>query len=207
MFISFLGCDGSGKLAVIAGVTEYLANRGVKVTHGHWRPQALDGGNAAAAATADDPHGQVPRGGFSSILKLGWLWLNWWGGWWLFLRKASKDGVVLFDRYHADLLVDPRRYRYGGPMWLARLASRLMPQPDVVVFLDAEPEVLLSRKQEVGREALATAREKYLELCGSHERFLVVDASLPLEVVVENVWKSVGRGGLAAPTSAAQPPR
>ena len=195
MFISFLGCDGSGKSAVIAGVTERLRAQGILVTLGHWRPQALDRGNEAAAATADDPHGQVPRGVVSSVLKLGWLWLNWWLGWLRFLRARSVDGVVLFDRYHADLLVDPRRYRYGGPMWLARLASRLMPQPDVVIFLDAEPEVLLSRKQEVSAEALAAARAKYLELCKSHPRFKVVDASQPLEDVIGEVCEALRKVG------------
>jgi thymidylate kinase len=201
MFLSFLGCDGSGKSAVIAGVTERLEKQGVVVTRGHWRPVAFGGENSEGArVTADDPHGQKPRGMVSSVLKLGWLWLNWWVGWFRFLGKQSEAGVVLFDRYHADLLVDPRRYRYGGPMALARLASRLMPQPDVVVFLDAEPEVLLARKQEVSREALATAREKYLVLAASHPRFRVVDASQPLEKVIEDVLKLVGTRGLAGTT-------
>ena len=61
---------------------------------------------------------------------------------------------MLFDRYHGDLLVDPRRYRYGGPMSLARLIVRFMPQPDLVFFLDATPEILLARKQEVSHAAL-----------------------------------------------------
>lgn len=190
MFVSFLGCDGSGKSAVIAGVAERLDADGVAVTRGHWRPRALNAGKEAAA-TADDPHGQVPRGTATSILKLGWLWLNWWGGWWRFLHKASSNGVVLFDRYHADLLVDPRRYRYGGPMWLARLASQLMPQPDCVVFLDAEPEVLLGRKQEVSREALERSRAAYRKLAASHPRFVVVDASQPLDEVIAEVCRGL----------------
>jgi thymidylate kinase len=192
MFIAFLGCDGSGKSAVIAGVTERLGVSGVKVKRGHWRPQALDAGSDAAA-TADDPHGQIPRGLISSLLKLGWLWLNWWMGWWRFLRSASRCGCVLFDRYHADLLVDPKRYRYGGPMWIARMVSQWMPQPDLVLFLDAEPEVLLSRKQEVSAEALQRSRTKYLALCQSHSRFRVIDASQPLEDVISEVVKLVGR--------------
>jgi thymidylate kinase len=204
MFLSFLGCDGSGKSAVIAGVTERLRAQGVNITHGHWRPTLKSAGGGGGAA-ADDPHGQSPRGAIASVLKLGWLWLNWWGGWWRFLRRASMDGVVLFDRYHVDLLVDPRRYRYGGPMWLARLASRLMPQPDVVVFLDADPDVLLARKQEVPKEALERSRAAYLKLAASHPRFRIVDASKPLEQVIEEAVNMVGRGGLAAPTSAAQP--
>ena len=188
---AFLGCDGSGKSAVIAGVTERLKNQGVKVTCGHWRPQALDQGSGAVAATADDPHGQVPRGMMTSAIKLGWLWLNWWLGWFRFLKEKSASGVVLFDRYHADLLVDSRRYRYGGPMWLAGLASRMMPQPDMVIFLDAEPDVLLSRKQEVSRQALETSRKRYLRLCQGGGRFVVVDASLPLEEVVGRVLHQI----------------
>lgn len=192
MFISFLGCDGSGKSAVIAGVTERLKDQGLKVSHGHWRPQALDGGVESASAAADNPHARVPRGKVSSILKLGWLWLNWWLGWWKFLRTASERGVLIFDRYHADLLVDPRRYRYGGPMGLARLASRMMPQPDVVIFLDAEPEVLLRRKQEVGRESLEIARSGYLKLAKGRPEFRILDAAQPLDAVVSEVLTLVG---------------
>ena len=191
MFVAFLGCDGSGKSAVIAGVSERLEAAGIAAAHGHWRPQVF--GGEGGAGGADDPHGQALRGMVSSVLKLGWLWLNWWLGWWKFLRRASKDGVVLFDRYHVDLLVDPWRYRYGGPMWLGRLASRMMPQPNLVVFLDAEPDVLLSRKQEVSREALERSRAAYLKLADSRPRQVrIIDASQSLEVVVEAVYRSIG---------------
>ncbi len=191
-FVAFLGCDGSGKSAVIAGVSERLRAEGVEVWTGHWRPQALDAGRGdGALASADDPHGQRPRGSVSSVVKLGWLWMNWWLGWWRCLRSESRDGMVLFDRYHADLLVDPRRYRYGGSLVFARWVSRLMPQPDRVFFLDAEPEVLLSRKQEVGREALERSREAYLRLVQTHPRFRVVDASLPLAEVVDEVMSEL----------------
>ncbi len=191
-FIAFLGCDGSGKSAVICGVTERVKSAGVTVIHGHWRPTLKSAGGGGGAA-ADDPHGQKPRGSFSSILKLGWLWLSWWVGWLRFLRGSSASGVVLFDRYHADLLVDPVRYRYGGPMWLARLVCRLMPQPAIVFFLDAAPEVLLSRKQEVGKEALEESRRRYLALAKSHPRFRVIDASRPLESVLDEVYMAIQR--------------
>lgn len=94
---------------------------------------------------------------------------------------------MLFDRYHADLLVDPKRYRYGGPIFLARLASRLMPQPDLVIFLDAEPEVLLSRKQEVSREALEAGRAAYRGIGSSLKGFVEIDAGKTLDHVVTEV--------------------
>lgn len=68
-----------------------------------------------------------------------------------------------------------------------------MPQPDIVFFLDAAPDVLLSRKQEVSREALIAARTKYLQLCDSNSRFVILDASRPLEDVVAEASQTIQR--------------
>lgn len=190
------GCDGSGKSAVIKAISSDARSRGIPVATGHWRPfpfQTHQEGLESAAA--DNPHGQKPRGPINSIVKLAWLGANWWLGWMGPLRRAAKDGVILFDRYHADLLVDPTRYRYGGPMSLARLASRFMPQPDLAIFLDADPEILLARKQEVTKEALERSRRAYLALAASHPRFHVVDASKPLDEVVASVLEHMRTKG------------
>jgi thymidylate kinase len=189
-FIAFIGCDGSGKSAVIQGLKSRLEQDGHRVTLGHWRPKALDP-SSDASGSADDPHGQAPRGPAASILKLAWLWLNWWVAWFRSLGAESRSGHVLFDRYHGDLLVDPKRYRYGGPMWLAKLVCRMMPQPDLVIFLDAPTDILLSRKQEVGREALATSRKHYRSASGFLRNFKEVDASEPLETVITSVFNEV----------------
>lgn len=193
-FIAFLGCDGSGKSAVIQAITHQLEGNGQRVIRGHWRPQSFASTGAESSA-ADDPHGQQPRGLVASILKLGWLGSNWWAGWFRQLRRDSRNSYLIFDRYHADLLVDPVRYRYGGPQALARLASRWMPQPDRVIFLDAPPSVLLSRKQEVDEASLERSRAGYLQLCRSHPRFKIVDASRPLEDVVADVMAIVRDAG------------
>ena len=186
-FVAFLGCDGSGKSAVIDLLATRLRSEGEIVLCGHWRPEPFSrAASGSKLATADDPHAQVPRGAASSIVKLAWLWMNWWVGWFSGLRQSSRRGIVFYDRFHGDLLVDPRRYRYGGPLCLARLACNLMPQPDLVVFLDAEPDVLLSRKQEVSRAALERARSAYLRFAKGR-RFKVLDASKPLSEVVSQV--------------------
>jgi hypothetical protein len=55
----------------------------------------------------------------------------------------------------------------------------------------AEPDVLLSRKQEVSLEALEHSRALYLVLCKSNDRYRVIDASQPLNIIVENVLKEI----------------
>lgn len=189
-FIAFLGCDGSGKSTVIEQIDAALREREIAVLRGHWRPAPLDASRDASPA-AENPHGNSPRGGAASIAKLGWLGFSWWIGWFAGLRGAASAGHLVFDRYHADLLVDPARYRYGGPKGIARLASALMPQPDRVIFLDAPPEILFSRKQEVPLAALAASRDRYLALCKTHPRFRVIDASRPIDEVVAAVLKEI----------------
>jgi thymidylate kinase len=187
-FIAFLGCDGSGKSAVIAAVSEWARAAGLEVSHGHWRPVAIgDSGKGSVLRSADDPHGRNPRGLFPSVLKLFWLGLNWWVGWFRFLRRQAGNGLLIYDRYHADLIVDPRRYRYGGPKWLARLVCQCLPQPDIVFYLDAPPEILLSRKNEVPKAALEKSRAAYLRLAGESRIIQVIDAARPLDEVVEDV--------------------
>jgi thymidylate kinase len=194
MFIAFLGCDGSGKSSVIQGLTSALEVEGHTITLGHWRPIPFTKSSASASATAEDPHGQRPRGLAGSMLKLAWLWINWWAAWFQHLRSARNKGFVLFDRYHGDLIVDPKRYRYGGPMWLAKLATRFMPQPDLVIFLDADPDILLARKQEVAKSALERARVNYLKFCSDSTFCRIIVASQPLDAVIAETMTAITGG-------------
>lgn len=187
-FIAFLGCDGSGKSAVISQLQQYLKSTNHSVITFHWRPQAIDIKRSASASSDNsNPHSKSPRSLITSILKLVWLWLNWQIAWTTRLKFYAKSNYILFDRYHVDILIDPDRYRYGGPKLLATFASRIMPQPDVVFYLDATPDVLLSRKQEISEEALLALRRKYLDFCKSNPRATIVDASLPLGSVISEI--------------------
>jgi hypothetical protein len=72
------------------------------------------------------------------------------------------SGLIMFDRYFQDLLVDPIRYRYGGPMWLPRLLNAFVPPPDLLLLvLDAAEEVILSRKRELPPVELRRQRASY----------------------------------------------
>jgi len=186
-FIVIVGCDGSGKSTIIDELATKLKSDGSIVYSGHWRPAPLSKhSDGAHLATADDPHGQPPRGMIGSVFKLGWIWINWWLGWYKDLRSKAKLGYVFYDRYHGDLLVDPKRYRYGGPMWLSNLWSRTLPQPDHLIFLDAEVDVLLARKQEVSADALERSRAAYLSLTKTR-RGTVVDVDRQIQDIVAEV--------------------
>jgi len=95
-----------------------------------------------------------------SLAKAIYWVLDYTVGYYLKVRPAiTRSTLMIFDRYLVDALVDPRRYRFGGPQWALRLAWSLIPKPHLVILLDAPVEVVRARKQEVpGLRRNANAR-------------------------------------------------
>jgi thymidylate kinase len=190
--IAFLGPDGSGKSAVIERVQHELRDAFRRVHYQHLRPRPLAHTTSPNQAPVVDPHGQPARGTIGSIAKL----IHFWAGYvvgallWTFPRRTAST-LVIFDRYYHDVLADPRRYRYGAPLFYARLMGRFVPQPDLVFVLDAPPEVVQARKQEVSISESVRQRAAYLDLATQLRATHVIDAAQPLDQVVAEVAKIV----------------
>jgi thymidylate kinase len=128
-----------------------------------------------------DPHGKPPRSILFSLVKIfAWLAEEWCDN----LLWEKKGTLLLYDRYYHDLLVDSKRYRYGGPRWAARLIGKLMPQPKLWVLLDAPAEVLQARKWEVSPEETERQRSAYLAFVREQRNAVIVDGSQPLDKVI-----------------------
>lgn len=198
-FMAFLGPDGSGKSTVLEEVTAKLTARRISAHTLHWRPDILKPGAQPEGGIVEDPHGKPARGLVSSILKLCLLLADWNIGYWGEIRhKQAKSKIAISDRYFDDLLVDPVRYRYGAPLWLAKLLFRFAPQPDLVFVLHADANVIYARKQEVTFDELERQIERYRGVKEMKpEAVYLIDVDRPVEVigeevivVIENWWKN-----------------
>jgi thymidylate kinase len=98
-----------------------------------------------------------------------------------------RNFLVIFDRYYDDFFVDRRRYRLELPEWLLRSGRRLVRRPDVVIGLDASPELLQARKREVSPEECARQRSAYRELVSSLPNGHLVDASRAPEAIAGEI--------------------
>jgi thymidylate kinase len=107
---------------------------------------------------------------------------------WSYLLRGF---VVVLDRhYYADYHSASRAIgkRLSTMRRLhAFLLAHVYPRPNLVVFLDAPPEVLLRRKGEGTLEHLANRRSEYLALETWPDEFASVDAARPLPLVVAEV--------------------
>ena len=201
MMVVLLGPDGVGKTSAIREVEHALAPAFRATRQYHLRPRFGRGPTGKGAV--EDPHGSPPRGPLLSCAKVAfWLADHYISYLIDILPRLIRSTLVLFDRHYCDILVDPRRYRYGGPGWLAGMLSRwtFLGNP-VVICLDAPEDVILERKREVSREEITRQREAYRRLAGRLPRSYVVDAARPLADVAADVTRIV-LGALTARTAA-----
>ena len=85
-----------------------------------------------------------------STVNLISLWLDWTIGFRLRMATQRAQGAFLiFDRYHADLISNPKQYQYGGSSWLARLVSTTLPQPDGIIQIKTDASEALSCKDSI----------------------------------------------------------
>lgn len=190
LMVAFFGPDGCGKSTVIGRVRETLLPAFWHADHIHLRPGL--GTRSRRSIPVENPHGQPPRNPVASVAKLFYYAFDYvvGYGWTVFPRNVQAT-LVMFDRYYHDLLVDPRRYRYGGPRWLGKSLARIVPDPELSIFLDAPPDVLQRRKQEVPFSECERQRHAYLDLALGLPHSRIVDASRPLPEVMAEVEDAI----------------
>lgn len=193
-WVAFLGPDGSGKSSVIDGVMAALGERRIGTHMIHWSPRLWrKSSNASQPVTVTDPHSKKPRGVIISAAKIAMLGAEWMRGWiWHLRHPRAKSKLLLSDRYYHDLLVDPRRYRFGAPLALARACFRWMPKPDKVIILVGDSRTIHARKKEVTLEELERQLRAYRDLAVMlGERATVIDCARPLDEVVAIAYETV----------------
>lgn len=103
-------------------------------------------------------------------------------------RVVIIDRHFLSDFYGTDVLAGDRTI---GRRLHGLALARLYPKPDMMVFLDAPPEVLFARKGEGTIASLAERREDYLKLREIVPRFAIVDADRPVHDVEDDVARLI----------------
>lgn len=107
-------------------------------------------------------------------------------------RIQRTPAVVVFDRhffcdYYANAIAPTTERRPIDTRLHGWILGRWYPRPQLTLFMDAPPEVLVSRKAGDRIERVARRREEYLSLASVLPEFQVVDANRPLDEVVDDV--------------------
>ena len=105
--------------------------------------------------------------------------------------------MVLYDRYILFDAAPKNLSRIKKSNFLDRLEyfifHNFLPQPDLVIFLDAPAEVLYQRKGEASIKHLNSRREAILRQAKYINNFVRVDASLPMDQVLAEVVSQINQ--------------
>ncbi|MCD8155628.1 MAG: hypothetical protein LUF78_13270 [Clostridiales bacterium] len=186
-----LAPDGTGKTTfldtLIGKMNFYYVN--TEADHRfhvyHFRPTVLPNlgevGEKAGVMKQDtdftNPHRGKPANPLSSLARIAYYTLDYIVGWQKCVRyDVHYDKYTIFDRYSYDFIVDPLRTKLNLPKSVRKFFVALTPQIKIVFVLQAKPETVYARKQELELDEIKRQIAAYKELADSNKRFYIIDA-------------------------------
>jgi thymidylate kinase len=157
-FVVLIGPDGCGKSTVADALLTVLARGFRRTARFHWRPGLLPrlGRGALSDSERASPPATYSRyRGLASLARFLYYSFDFVVGYWLRLYPwRARTGLIIGERYYADVRVNPARYGFDVPQWLSEFVATLVPKPDLTVLLTGEAEVIHGRKRELSAAAI-----------------------------------------------------
>lgn len=172
--VTFSGVDGAGKSTVI-DIVKYNIERKYRkeVVLLRHRPgilpilSAIKHGKQTAEKIAGDT---LPRKGsnnnpLSSIARFMYYYLDYMiGQVYVYLRYIVRGKIVLYDRYYFDFINDAKRSNIQINRNVAKALYLFVMKPKLNIFLYAEAETILARKQELNAADITEMSGNYRSL-------------------------------------------
>lgn len=198
-----LGSDGVGKstfLELFKGLlVEHIPMEERSIEVIHFRPNILPNikklilGKKFDESKEDfnSPHRAEPVGFVSSLVRLGYYWIDYIIGVPIKNIKARFRGkYVIFDRYFHDFLVDPYRARIKLPYVIRKIFFDLVHKPQITFVLLTEAQVIYNRKKELELSEIERQIECYKKLVNDRN-VVELDASKRPEEVASNAFREL----------------
>jgi hypothetical protein len=89
--------------------------------------------------------------------------------------------LIIFDRYYDDIYIDPKRFRYGGNITIAKYFKKIIPKPDLnFILITDKVELIHKRKEEINIEELSRQINEYNKIING-KKFLKINVDDNIE--------------------------
>lgn len=207
LWIAFIGPDGAGKSSIIENLISDLHKLNVihqgGITKFHWRSHFLPSfrkiffgehsekavkGKLAIFVT------QKPSSFLGSLVRLTYYSFDYvFGYFFVILNKLRVGGIVLHDRYFFDYLVAPERTKVQLPFPIRKFFYKMIPKPDYVFYLKADPEVIHNRKPELTILELEKQYKNFDKILNQIKNYEIIDTNDEIlksnEIILERIFK------------------
>ncbi|MDI6701326.1 MAG: hypothetical protein QME48_08905 [bacterium] len=190
IFLVLIGPDGSGKSTTSNNLIDSEIKRLFQKKyyfHGHFpflpelkKIVVFFRGNKNMAQPSENVGSSKPLMTLRSMIYPIYYGFNYFLGHFFIWKEKARGNLIIFDRYFYDYLI--QRQYINCPRWLLNLITKVIPKPDVIVYLKNSPETIYNRKPELTIEEI----ERQVEVC-EHivRRFknnVVIETTTPEEV-------------------------
>lgn len=195
-YISVEGIDGAGKTEVVNSIKQFLLSKGVKKEN--IVIVAEPGGTyiaEACRALAKEDHEEVMDKTTETLLMFSarfQLLKN------IVEPSLKNNKYVISDRCYLSSLA----YQFNDHDTVNFLCSKIMTTPDLIIYLDIEPEAGLRRSKHRGKldriekkgiEYLSKVRKRYMEILPKFKNVITINASQPKDKVRNELEKSLSQ--------------
>ena len=140
-----------------------------------------------------NPHAAKPSGFLGSLFRLFYYTLDYTFGYFIkiYPQNVKKSTIWFFDRYYYDYLIDPKRARISLPPWIIKAVSYIVPKPDLIICLGANPDVIFKRKPELPLSEIKIQVEKLKKFVEENKNSYWIDTGKSIEVSTNQVFKLI----------------
>jgi len=210
MMICIIGPDGSGKTTLSKGIEEALHRKWLPTLfsatrnyHGganifpellsvynHLRhlmrqPKRKRNLNITPSESLDAP----PLSFFRAMLNMLYYGFEYFLAYPQIIRAKSKGQFIIFDRYFTDYYVIQSFKEI--PDFVFKILFKIVPKPDLLLYLEAEPNIICTRKPELRPEQVAHQQNRCKELLSMFKRSQIYSTSVDRSQTIEKAMTDI----------------
>jgi thymidylate kinase len=115
------------------------------------------------------------------------MWVRWFT---LVLPKLRKGEVVIADRYIYDILAGYKSFPMDYQICIREKICNLYPRPDIGVFLESDPEIIVARKDQLTPLQLSHAIDAYKNIAKKYD-FKILDTNKNIESTLQDFEEKI----------------
>jgi hypothetical protein len=186
--VCIFGLDVTYNTAIIDTLMPLLQSTAVVVEKRHLSPTLSYGRQSWDFPPNTGSIDSAPRSWLTSMAIVILLLIQEW-----MTQLAEKINLTLriYEGCHHDLSFNPKKYRYGGPMWFARLIGQLFPSPDLWILLDVPAKQTRSSNRDILYTGTLSQREAYRSFVKTRKSYIILDAGKRPASVTEEAYSAI----------------